>query len=442
MSIILSSFQYDTHNWPKLHHIYSDSIINSDDTNGNIPDNISTFEISNRDKKLGDGYTVKINVPKTACVISNEEEDISPRQNSHSNNPASNSAPRAFPTILKMVVGAAKRNLLSIDVNDEDEEDDSETNHLPKVPTMDDVLEKAKYRLGIHLDLKQTRAYEMICTTFMIKIINDRRAQFVGASNPEQTRKIDKVIKGLESIGGKTQLIMFLTGPAGAGKTTAIKMAQTFCEKFSEACHIPFDQYSFYFTAYTGAAASEFGGITTLTALQIPMYGDISEATESTQSILNRVKILIMDEISFMSVKHLQLISKRLQTLFDCTSPFGGFSVIFCGDFRQLEFESEGQLLYTTQSNMYFENLLNAALILENKHRFRDDPLYGKIMSDMWSQGLDSNQIKEINKRVVTDKRSLPDVFDDDCHYACPTNQHRNIISANNFRRHIWATHR
>jgi signal recognition particle GTPase len=98
----------------------------------------------------------------------------------------------------------------------------------------------------------------------MIKIINHCRSQFVGASGSEQTRKIDEVI---ELMGGKKQLIMFLTGPAGAGKTTAIKLAQTFCEKLSEACHIPFDKYSFYFTAYTGAAASEFGGITTLTAL-------------------------------------------------------------------------------------------------------------------------------------------------------------------------------
>ena len=100
--------------------------MNYDDTNSNIPDNMSTFEISNRDKKLEDGYTVKINVPKTACVINNEEEDISQRQNSHLNNPASNSAPRTFQTILKMVVGAVKRNLLSIDIEDGDEEDDSQ----------------------------------------------------------------------------------------------------------------------------------------------------------------------------------------------------------------------------------------------------------------------------------------------------------------------------
>ena len=73
--------------------------MNYDDTNSNIPDNMSTFEISNRDKKLEDGYTVEINVPKTACVINNEEEDILQRQNSHLNNPA---------TILKMVVGAVK----------------------------------------------------------------------------------------------------------------------------------------------------------------------------------------------------------------------------------------------------------------------------------------------------------------------------------------------
>jgi hypothetical protein len=143
-------------------------------------------------------------------------------------------------------------------------------------------------------------------------------------------------------------------------------------------------------------------------------------------------------------VKDLQLISKRLQELFDCATPFGGMSVIFSGDFRHLEQgQLESQLLYTTQSGMYFESLLNAALILENKHRFKDDPVYGQMMSDMWFDDLSVDQKREINKRVIMDKRTIPDVLEDDCHhYACPTNKHRNIISANNFRRHILATHR
>jgi hypothetical protein len=111
---------------------------------------------------------------------------------------------------------------------------------------------------------------------------------------------------------------MFLTGPARAGKNHSHQAGSNFPQKnFRESCNIPLDQYSFYFTAYTGTAASEFGGVTTLTALQVPMRGDIGEAKESTILVLNRVKILIMDEISFMSVKHLQLISKHLQQLLD-----------------------------------------------------------------------------------------------------------------------------
>lgn len=416
-------------------------IMNQNETGDDIPADITTSEITNRDKKLNDDYTVKINVPSSACVINQTDDDLPSQQNSCSNNPTNTGTRHTFPTILKMVVGSIRRNLLSVNL-DEDEDEDTNVNPS-QIPTMDSIIEKAKIRHGIDLDKKQTKAFEMICATFMIRIINDQHALFGGEPNQQQTRKMNAILEGLRSLGGKDQLLMFLTGPAGAGKTTAIKLAQTFCEKFSEASSISFDQYSFYFTAYTGTAASEFGGITTLTALQVPRYGDIREATEATISVLNRVKILIIDEISFMSVKHLQLISKRLQELFDCTKPFGGLSIIFSGDFRQLQVGqgSDDQVLYTTHSNMYFENLINAALILENKHRFRDDPFYGQILSDMWADGLSPDQIKEINKRVVMDKRSLP-VFDGDCHYACPTNRHRNIISANNFRRHVLATHR
>jgi hypothetical protein len=129
---------------------------------------------------------------------------------------------------------------------------------------MTEILEKTKQHHNIELDSKQLKAYKMICATFMIKLIRD---QISGTSSEhdhtEQAAKMNRIIEGLKSLGGKDQLIMFLTGPASAGKTTSIKLAQTFCEKFSLACSIPFDEYSFYFTAYTGAAASEYGGITT-----------------------------------------------------------------------------------------------------------------------------------------------------------------------------------
>ncbi len=71
-----------------------------------------------------------------------------------------------------MVVIPVLARFLEEDKED-DIEDDIDTNSS-MIPTMDEVLEKAKLRHGINLDPKQTRAYEMICTTFMIKIINDQ----------------------------------------------------------------------------------------------------------------------------------------------------------------------------------------------------------------------------------------------------------------------------
>ena len=91
---------------------------------------------------------------------------------------------------------------------------------------------------------------------------------------------------------------MFLTRLAGSGKSTAIKVAQQLCYNFCFAVGIMWSDTTFLFTAYTGAAASLFGGIT------------ISKAAFLNQQkalILNNknewqdVRILIIDKISFMS---------------------------------------------------------------------------------------------------------------------------------------------
>jgi hypothetical protein len=47
-------------------------------------------------------------------------------------------------------------------------------------------------------------------------------------------------------------------------------------------------------------------------------------------------------------------------------------------------------------------------------------PDSGKQTSDMWFDDLSVEQKKEINKRVIMDKRTIPDVLDDDSHHACP----------------------
>ena len=66
---------------------------------------------------------------------------------------------------------------------------------------------------------------------------------------------------------------MFVTGFAGAGKSTAIKIAQKFCYEFCKATSIMWADNTFLFTAYTGSAAAAFGGVTTVKATYIAKQG-------------------------------------------------------------------------------------------------------------------------------------------------------------------------
>jgi len=62
------------------------------------------------------------------------------------------------------------------------------------------------------------------------------------------------------------------------------------------------------------------------------------------------------------------------------TKPFGGFSIIFfAGDFRKLQVVKslENDLLFSAESSKHWENSTNVVIILENDHRFKDDPEYG-----------------------------------------------------------------
>ena len=98
---------------------------------------------------------------------------------------------------------------------------------------------------------------------------------------------------------------------------------------------------SFLFTAYTGSAASLFGGVT------IVKHAHLSSKQPLTDDDIKEwedVRILVIDEISFMKDFELKRLDMRLRELRrDRAKPFGGLSIIFAGDFRQLEqTQSEG----------------------------------------------------------------------------------------------------
>ena len=185
--------------------------------------------------------------------------------------------------------------------------------------------------------------------------------------------------------GGQEQLRLFLTGPAGAGKTTALKAAEQFCFEFCTYCGIPWFNTTFFYTAYTGAAASAFGGRTIIQASGMRS----KDVTEQQIEEWSRCKILVIDEISFMSESELVLLDQRLRRYKDRNKIYGGFSVIFGGDFRQLQSNGDKkEVLYSRDSQRKFEDNLNGIIILDNEHRFKDDPEYGALLKRFWKGDL------------------------------------------------------
>jgi len=153
---------------------------------------------------------------------------------------------KTFPTMLKLVggtlVGSEKyADLVYID--SDEEKVTSSTNSYKdlgtkkkqrQIPSLPQIAQKVARLEKTQLDKKQYIAYEMIACTFSLGLVNDGsdKNTKLGAYL-QQTMEIANtttdakdVIKKLKARGGREQLLIFLTGPAGSGKSTFMKVAQ------------------------------------------------------------------------------------------------------------------------------------------------------------------------------------------------------------------------
>ena len=255
-----------------------------------------------------------------------------------------------------------------------------------KIPTLHETARKVARLEKRQLDEKQYIAYEMIACTFLLGLVHDRNdpnttlysclGQTMGGT---ATLKINDIVHRLEARGGQNQLIMFLTGPAGSGKSTAVKVAQQFCYDFCLAVGVMWSDRTFLFAAYRGAAASLFGGVTISKAAFLNQQKALSLHDKNTWQ---DVQILIVDEVSFMSNKNLGILDVKLTEFGNRAKLFGGFTIIFAGDFHQLEPVglSDLDLLFSSFSSKHWDTCINAIIILDNDHRFKEDPEYGQML--------------------------------------------------------------
>jgi len=130
---------------------------------------------------------------------------------------------------------------------------------------------------------------------------------------------------------------LFITGPGGSGKSFLIKNIVKHAETNNKNIKV---------CALTGCAAI----LLECRATTLHMFSGIGFANKKNEEIIEelfttkryklknwrKLEILIIDEVSMMSLKILLLLDTIAKKFYRNNSPFGGLQVIFTGDFYQL----------------------------------------------------------------------------------------------------------
>ena len=252
------------------------------------------------------------------------------------------------------------------------------------------------------LDFKQSVAFEIMASSFLLKSLNvgnvpeDVLESFF-EGNDGQRKLYVKSLSGLRKYlidqGGHNDLVMFLSGMGGTGKSEVIKAFVHFAKNISHAFGWKYDNDVIKITALTGAAACEIPNGRTLHSQACLSSQNISQKQKDTWVY---TKMLIIDEVSFLDEDNLRKLDKHLRKLKEKDVIFGGVHVVFVGDFFQMV-PVRGLPLFKNNTIQF--NAINRAVFLNVSHRFSDDHLYGEIMRRFRIGLVTKEDIQMINRR-------------------------------------------
>jgi hypothetical protein len=194
---------------------------------------------------------------------------------------------------------------------------------------------------------------------------------------------------------------VFLTGPAGSGKTFLLKQYIDYLKKNGIGVAV---------TASTGIAATHMNGQTihSWSGMGISeVFGEAEYAKLKKRHYhsqrLRTTKVLIIDEISMLHAHQLDIVNDICKKFKEPFSPFGGLQVILCGDFFQLPPVTKyGQeVRFVTQSQAWQE-MDPKICYLEEQHRQEDKQML-KILSDIRSRKCNAKTMELICSRANLD---------------------------------------
>lgn len=197
---------------------------------------------------------------------------------------------------------------------------------------------------------------------------------------------------------------VFLTGPAGSGKTYLLKQYIEYLKKNGIGVAV---------TASTGIAATHMNGQT------IHSWSGMGISDKFTEEDYTRLKkrhyhkqrftntsVLIIDEVSMLHAHQLDIVNEICKKFKQPFSPFGGLQVILCGDFFQLPpvTQSEKQASFVVESAAW-EEMAPKICYLGEQHRQEDRQML-KILNDIRNKSCDKKTLELILSRKDKDIES------------------------------------
>jgi len=242
--------------------------------------------------------------------------------------------------------------------------------------------------------------------------------------------------KYLEKVNRGSQLICFLSGFGGSGKSRVIVGLVRYASSLCNNLKIRFDRRTIVVTALTGAAAVSINGETSHAANAWNRAIKDSDIEDWRHTYM-----FILDEISFASRKDLETCYRKCCELKENSVDFGGIDIIFAGDFSQLK-PVRATPLYLEENFPIWEDMIHTFFELKTSHRFNKDPPWGKLLSRYRDIGPTIADVKKINKRLIGSEKGPSDKeIPQDAVYATKTNIDRAAINDGIFANHLANTH-
>ena len=197
----------------------------------------------------------------------------------------------------------------------------------------------------------------------------------------------------------KTGVNVYLTGSAGSGKTYLLNKYI----KYLESHGIPVAV-----TASTGIAATHMNGMTihSWSGLGIKDHLDERELEKLEErkylwKRFDKARVLIIDEISMLEGKQLEMVERICRRFKRNDKPFGGLQVILSGDFFQLPpvrkgEDKDGEII---PKSKVWQILNPAVCYLEEQFRQKDDILTG-ILNKIRSNQIGEGDYQILEKRI------------------------------------------